>query len=49
MNVEVPAATPEPSPQPTSIVDMYFVPAVIGIIVAIVVVGVVIVLVLRRR
>jgi outer membrane protein assembly factor BamB len=41
-------ATPQPTPQLTA-VDLYFVPAVIGIILAIVVVGIVIVLVLKKR
>jgi outer membrane protein assembly factor BamB len=46
---EAPAATPEPTPTPASIADMYFVPAIIGIIIAIIVVGAVIVLMLRKR
>ncbi len=46
---EAPAATPEPTPAPQSIADMYFVPAVIGIIVAIIVAAIVIVLMLRKR
>jgi hypothetical protein len=46
---EAPAATPEPTPTPASIADMYFVPATIGIIIAIVAVGAVIVLMLRKR
>jgi outer membrane protein assembly factor BamB len=46
---EAPAATPEPTPTPASIADMYFVPATIGIIIAIAVVGAVIVLMLRKR
>jgi hypothetical protein len=50
INVEsAPAATPEPTPTPTSVADMYFVPATIGIIIAIVVVGLVIILLLRKR
>jgi len=46
---EVPQPTPEPTPTPASVADMYFVPAVSGIIVAIVVVGLVIILMLRKR
>jgi outer membrane protein assembly factor BamB len=46
---EAPSATPEPTPVPVSVADTYFVPGVAGIIVAIVVVGLVIVLMLRRR
>jgi outer membrane protein assembly factor BamB len=46
---EAPAATPEPTPAPESIADMYFLPMSIGIIVAIIVVGIVVILLLRRR
>jgi len=47
---EAPAATPEPTPAPQSIADMYFVPAVIGLLVAIIVVGLLLaVLLLRKR
>jgi len=46
---EAPAATPAPTPTPASVADIYFVPAVAGIIVAIVVVGAVMVLMLRKR
>jgi len=46
---EAPAATPEPTPEPASIADMYIVPGIIGIIIAIVVVGLVIILMLRKR
>ncbi len=42
------APTAQPTP-PASMADLYFVPAVIGIIIAIIVVGVFIVLVLRKR
>ena len=44
-----PAAHATPTPTPASIVELYFVPAVIGIIIAIVVVGLVILLVLKKR
>ncbi len=44
-----PDATTQPTPIPQSVADLYFVPAVAGIIVAIVVVGAVIVLMLRKR
>jgi hypothetical protein len=47
--MEQPAATPAPTPMPQSAADIYFVPAVIGIIIAIAVVGFVIVLMLRKR
>jgi hypothetical protein len=46
---EAPAATLEPTPQPASMADLYLIPSVIGIIVAIAVVGAVIVLMLRKR
>jgi outer membrane protein assembly factor BamB len=46
---EAPAATPEPTPIPASIADIYLLPATIGIIVAIAVVGLVIILMLRKR
>jgi hypothetical protein len=46
---EAPEPTPSPTPTPESIADVYFVPAVAGIIVALVVVGVVLVLLLRKR
>ncbi|MBT0159933.1 PQQ-binding-like beta-propeller repeat protein [Candidatus Bathyarchaeota archaeon A05DMB-2] len=44
-----PEATPEPTPMPQSAADLYFVPAVVGIIIAIVVVGVAIILMQRKR
>jgi hypothetical protein len=44
-----PEATPVPTPTPASMSEMYFLPAVAGIIVAIAVVGAVIVLMLRKR
>ena len=46
---EAPQPTPEPTPEPASAADLYFVPATIGIIIAIVVVGLVLVLMLRKR
>jgi|WetSurMetagenome_2_1015567.scaffolds.fasta_scaffold38596_1 outer membrane protein assembly factor BamB len=45
-----PAATATPQPtQPASMADLYFVPGIIGVIVAIIVVGAVIILALRKR
>jgi outer membrane protein assembly factor BamB len=49
ISVEEALSTAEPTPPPASVADMYFIPAVIGIIVAIVVVGAVIVLTQRKR
>jgi len=46
---EAPAATAEPTPPPASVADMYLIPSVAGIIVAIVVVGIVLILMLRKR
>jgi outer membrane protein assembly factor BamB len=46
---EAPEATPPPTPEPASTADLYFVPATAGIIVAIAVVGVVLILMLRKR
>ena len=46
---EAPAATAVPTPPPASVADMYLIPSVAGIIVAIVVVGIVLILMLRRR
>jgi outer membrane protein assembly factor BamB len=46
---EAPQATPPPTPVPASAADLYFVPATIGIIIAIIIVGLVIVLMLRKR
>ena len=42
-------ATPTPAPQPESIADTYFVPAIAGIIIAIAVVGVILALLLLRK
>jgi outer membrane protein assembly factor BamB len=46
---EAPQATPTPTPPPPSTADVYLMPATIGIIVAIAVVGLVIILMLRKR
>jgi len=46
---EAPAATPEPTPTPASVADLYLVPGIIAIIAAIAVVGLVIILMLRKR
>jgi hypothetical protein len=46
---EAAQAAPEATPQPASMADLYFIPSVIGIIVAIIVVGVVMILMLRKR
>jgi hypothetical protein len=46
---DAPSATATPTPAPVSIADQYFVPATVGIILAIVVIGLVIILVLRKR
>jgi hypothetical protein len=46
---EAPAASPEPTPQSASMTDLYFIPSVVGIIIAIAVVGVVLILLLRKR
>jgi hypothetical protein len=46
---EAPEASPTPAPPPPSMADIYFVPSVIGIIIAIVAVGLVLMLLLRKR
>jgi hypothetical protein len=46
---EAPAATPMPTPPPASVADMYLLPSVAGIIVAVVVIGILIILMLRKR
>jgi hypothetical protein len=46
---EAPQATPTPPPPEPSMTDVYFLPATIGILVAIVVVGLVLALLLRKR
>jgi hypothetical protein len=50
INVEnAPEATPAPTATPASVADLYFVPATIGIIIAIVIVGLLLFLMLRKR
>jgi hypothetical protein len=44
-----PATTPEPTSQPASMADIYILPGIIAIIIAIVVVGLVLILMLRKR
>jgi len=46
---EAPEPVVEPTPEPESVAELYFVPAVAGIIVVLVAIGVVLVLLLRRR
>ena len=46
--MEEPAATAAPTATPTSVADMYFVPAIAGLFVAIIVVGAVVILMLRK-
>jgi hypothetical protein len=46
---EAPAATAEPTPIPASAADLYFLPVSIGTIVAIIVVGLLLFLLLRKR
>ena len=46
---EAPAATPMPTPPPASVADMYFLPVSAGVIIAIVVVGLLLFLMLRKR
>ena len=46
---EAPASTPAPTPQVQSIADAYFVPAIAGLFVFMAIIGVVIILVLRKR
>jgi hypothetical protein len=47
--MEEPATTPAPTSPPASMADLYLVPGIVGIIIAIAVVGAVIVLMLRKR
>jgi outer membrane protein assembly factor BamB len=46
---EAPAAAPEPTPPPESVADVFFVPAVAGIIIAIAIVGAIVLIALRKR
>jgi hypothetical protein len=46
---EAPTSTSEPTPMPASTADVYILPGIAGIIIAIVVVGLVIILMLRKR
>ena len=46
---DAPAATVAPTPEPVSVADQYFLPATIGIILAIVIIGIVIILVVLRK
>jgi hypothetical protein len=46
---EAPAPTAAPTPVPPSMVEQYFLPAIVGVIVTIVIVGVVIVLMLQKK
>jgi hypothetical protein len=48
-NVMEPVVTEAPTPEPESIADTYFVPAIAGLLVAIIAVGVIIVLVVKKR
>jgi hypothetical protein len=47
--IEAPPATAQPTPTPASMSEMYFLPSVAGIIVAVAVVGALILLMLRKR
>jgi hypothetical protein len=46
---EAPQASPTPTPPPPSMADIYIVPGIVGIIVAIVAVGLVLMLMLRKK
>ena len=47
--VAAPSATAQPTATPTSVADMYFVPAIAGIIIAIIMVGVILAILLLRK
>ncbi len=49
MAYDLPAETVTPAPVPASIADLYFVPAIVGIIIAIIAVGAVMVLLMLRK
>jgi hypothetical protein len=50
INVEdAPAVSPDPTPPPASVADIYFVPAVVGLLIAIIAVGTIMVLMLKKR
>ncbi|MEM4733314.1 MAG: PQQ-binding-like beta-propeller repeat protein [Candidatus Bathyarchaeia archaeon] len=46
---EAPPPTPPPTPTPASVADMYLLPGIVAIIITIVVIGLVIILLLRKR
>lgn len=46
---EAPQCTPEPTPEPASTADLYLVPSTAGIIIAVIAVGLILVLMLRKR
>jgi len=46
---DAPPPSPPPTPQPASIADQYFIPAVIALFIAIIAIGVLMVLMLRKR
>jgi hypothetical protein len=47
--VDAPASTPEPTQPPASVADLYFVPAIVGIVVAIAIVGALLTLLLLKK
>jgi hypothetical protein len=46
---QAPAATATPTPTPQSVADMYFVPAIAGLFVVIIIIGVVLALLMLRK
>ncbi|MEM2969030.1 MAG: hypothetical protein QXJ76_06975, partial [Candidatus Bathyarchaeia archaeon] len=46
---DAPPPSPSPTPQPQSMADQYFIPVAIGLFIAIIAVGVLMVLMLRKR